>query len=592
MNLSLNPVHKNSHTLGGILIKGSSPMEWLAEMQRMGLSVAMPVYPVAGAVANQIYGCIVQCNAREVKDLGRNEVLQLVNQIVFIPQQADLVPRLSEAEWEKLFGGKMYIYLPATGLAELEETVRWERLLVPPRHNEARITKPAKGISIPTGNIQTAAIEAPEAPLQDNPFGDAGALADLPFDVQKLMKGNSQEMDKFLKFLSQNPELALKFGIPLDELGAFRGGRDGQYKFGPSGAERFREFMDSDWGMLVKVLFFLFLGLFVLILIIKVASGKGSSGGGSSVLPFMLIFFLIKYLMKVYDDGGSSSRGSYSGGGMGSGRGGGGNGKSILLDNERFDTLRQQYTRLAEEYYNNGEYDKSAHIYKTLLKNPYKAAEVYRTGNHYEQAAALYVTLGNKQAAAECYEDGKMYSRCIPIYKELNQYEKVGDLYTLLNDKQEADRYYNIVLDEHIKNGSYLAAYHLAHGKMGNVVRGREFLLQGWQKNISPAESMKLYLHSFETPQELETEAVKVYDNLVTDSNDLIFLKVLVLDVIRKDDSMQSPVLKELSYKIISNKLGKNPSVAGSLISLNPGDMEIAKEILRFNKTKGPKKFL
>lgn len=589
MNLTINPVHKNSHVLGGILIKGSSPMEWLAEMQRMGLSVGMPVYPVAGAVANQIYGCIVQCNAREVKDLGRNEVLQLVNQTVFIPQQADLVPRLSDTEWEKLFGGKMYIYLPATGLAELEETVRWERLLVPPRHNEARITKPAKGISIPTGNIQTAAIEAPEAPLQDNPFGDAGALADLPFDVQKLMKGNAAEMDKFLKFLSQNPELALKFGIPLDELGAFRGGRDGQYKFGPSGAERFREFMDSDWGMLVKGLFFIFIGFGILIFLIKACSGHGSGGGGGSVFPFMLIFFLIRVLMKVYDKGVSSP----FGGGMGSsGSGGGGNGRSILLDNERFDTLRQQYTRLAEEYYNNGDYDKSAHIYKTLLKNPYKAAEVYRTGNHYEQAAALYVTLGNKQAAAECYEDGKMYSRSIPIYKELNQYEKVGDLYTLLNDKAEADKHYDIVLDEHIKNGAYLAAYHLAHGKMGNVVRGREFLLQGWQKNTSPAESMKLYLHSFETPQELETEAVKVYDNLVTDSNDLIFLKVLVLDVIRKDDSMQSPVLKELSYKIISNKLGKNPSVAGSLISLNPGDMEIAKEILRFNKTKGPKKFL
>ena len=200
--------------------------------------------------------------------------------------------------------------------------------------------------------------------------------------------------------------------------------------------------------------------------------------------------------------------------------------------------------------------------------------------------------MGNKQAAAECYEDGKMYSRCIPIYKEMNQYEKVGDLYALLHDKAEADRYYNIVLDEHIKNGAYLPAYRLAHNKMDNVVRGREFLLQSWQKNISPAEVMKLYLHSFETPQELETEAVKVHNNLVTDSNDLVFLKVLVLDVIRKDDSKHSPVLKELSYKIISNKLGRNPSVAGSLISLNPGDMEIAKEILRFNKTKGPNKFL
>lgn len=593
MHLILNPIHKNHHTLGGILIKGSSPMEWLAEMQRMGLSVGMPVYPVAGAEANQIYGCIVQCNAREVKDLGRNELLQLVNQTVFIPQQADLVPRLSESEWEKLFADKMHVYLPAIGLAELEETVRWERLLVPPTQNHARITPPAKGVSIPSGNIHTAAIDAPEAPLQDNPFGTAGDMSDLPFDIQKLMQGNSREMDKFLKFLEDNPELALKFGIPLDELGAFRGGRDGQYRFKEQNrsSERFREFMDSDWGMLVKALFFIFIGFFVLILIIKMFSGKG--GAGVSALPFMLIFFLIKYLMKVYDEGDSSSGQSYGGGGSGAGGGGGGlNGRSFLLDTQRFDSLRQQYNRLAEEYYNNGEYDKSAHVYKTLLKNNYKAAEVYRTGKHYEQAAALYLALGNKQVAAECYEEGKMYTRCIPIYIELGKHEKVGDLYMLLNNREEADKYYTMVLDVHVSSGAYISAYHLVNDKMGNVERGRGYLLEGWRKNHNSNACLKLYLDSFETREEVENEAVKIYEKFVNDTNDLVFLKVLVNDIQAKDSNAQSAVLKGLSYKIISGKLQKHPSVAGSLISLNPGDMEIAKEILRFNKTKGRNGFL
>jgi hypothetical protein len=45
----------------------------------------------------------------------------------------------------------------------------------------------------------------------------------LPFDMKKVLKGNNAEVEKYLKYLAQNPEAALKMAIPLDMMGTSRG---------------------------------------------------------------------------------------------------------------------------------------------------------------------------------------------------------------------------------------------------------------------------------------------------------------------------------------------------------------------------------
>lgn len=572
MHLHLQPHNKNLHPLGGVLVRGNSPMHWLAEMQRMGLPVTASVYPVPGIEANSVYGCVVVCNAHSIKDFGANMPLQLAGGNVFIPVHARLFPEVTETEWQKLFGESPYVYLPEIGLAELEEAIRWDRLLLQPFPRRATIVQPNKGVYIPK-DVGSVSIEAPEASEPENPFTAEGQEK-LPFNIQKLMKGNHKEMEKFLKYMETNPEAAMKFALPLDELGRGAGNGYGRFAFSK---QRRSEFWQSEAGVLLKVLFFVVIGIVILAFIIKVLSGNGLSGS----FPILLIVMLSRFLYQVF-------KGELNTGGAGGSNSGG---RLVLLDNDRYAELRDKYNKAAEKYIENGEYEKAAYIYHKLLKNHAKAASVLEEGKLYEPAAGMYLKYcKDKPGAARCYEEGRMYNRCLPLYKELAMNEKVGDIYTKLNDQENAKKYYNLVLDEYLQASQYLKAYQLVTDKMGDLHLGRTYLLQAWQKNIMAFDCMDTYLRSFTDAAEMETEAVKIYNNLVTETNDLVYLRVVT--GIYKTNSATQAELRNVAYTIIGRHIHHSPQLAGNLVALNEKDTALHKDVMRYRTISRKKGFV
>ena len=60
MQLSVRPYHKNVYPRGGILVRGSHVTAWLQQVQGIGLSMErLDVYPLAGMVANTLWGCLL-----------------------------------------------------------------------------------------------------------------------------------------------------------------------------------------------------------------------------------------------------------------------------------------------------------------------------------------------------------------------------------------------------------------------------------------------------------------------------------------------------------------------------------------------------
>ncbi|WP_449399676.1 hypothetical protein [Chryseobacterium wanjuense] len=56
-------------------------------------------------------------------------------------------------------------------------------------------------------------------------------MKSLPFDLQKVMKGNKKEIEKYLKYIEKYPDRAVDLGVPLDVMGTSRGDGFGKFKF-------------------------------------------------------------------------------------------------------------------------------------------------------------------------------------------------------------------------------------------------------------------------------------------------------------------------------------------------------------------------
>ena len=580
MELSIKPYNKNSYPKRGVLIKSALPMVWLAQIQRMGLALQdIITYPVPGAKANEVYGCLVVLKEHTATvELNNNALLQLVNNKIFIPEYSTLSPQLSETEWQKVFSSNYYIYHPEIGLAELDEPIIWQHLITLPEPVSLHITAPLKGVAVPR-QISTMYIEAdPEAltAAVEKPFGDEG-LDNLPFDVQKLLKGNQKEMDKFLAFLDKHPDLALKFAIPLDTLGTMRGNNKGKFTFGKSaggglglGLSKVLGLTRDTTGQLTKSskrsLLLIAMLLTGLVAVIMSASGRE---GKPNVFP-MLIFIIAIALIERFSGSKNAQPRSSSGSG----------GSNVLLDNERFTTLQKRYENMAANYIAQGQYQKAAHIYLKLLKNYPKAAQVLEDGSCYAEAASIYLNYcKNKVKAAECYEKAKIYNEAIILYKEMKHHEKVGDLYALLNRKEDANSYYNLVADDYKHKSQFVKASLIYKYKIGEPALAQGILLKGWFMYKDPYNCLNNYFANIETDAALEDEINSIYKQ-TNSKNRLIFLEVIKVEY-TKHDSLKEPI-KDIAYEIIAEHLEASPAVASELMFFNKEDKSITKDVMKY----------
>lgn len=231
MELRIKPFPKNNYPKKGLLIRGSSPVIWLQEIETLGIDLSeVNSFAVPADTPNVLYGCFLIFNDNIPQEIGRNAYFQKVDDRLFIPENTTFYPRIIPEDWAQL-DCRFLIMHPEFGLVKLSEEIDWFSLIQQPGTINEIIRKPLNGVSIPQ-KIESYTVEIEDEKvmeaLQPKPTEEEW-MNSLPFDLKKVMAGNKKEIEKYLKYIEKYPERAVELGVSLDVMGTSRG--DGFAKF-------------------------------------------------------------------------------------------------------------------------------------------------------------------------------------------------------------------------------------------------------------------------------------------------------------------------------------------------------------------------
>lgn len=571
MQLGIKPYNGNRYPVMGLLIRGSAVAVWLNELHVMGVSLSdATVYAIPGNRANTLWGCLVvpQGPAAAI-EAGRNGYCQLLNNQLFIPENAVLFPALQPEEMAKLLGKGQYFLHAETGMVALEQPVDWAALLLTPEKAAVKVTVPAKSIYIP-GVIKTMQVCAtppddtlkkmeeesfPERkPISHEPLSrwEQIKLALLrPFfkpprktgsreeasgksnwwqrlkdklrevkspqwmnrlqdNYEALEERNKKQVDKLLDMFEKNPEEALKYAVPLDGNGSSRGG------FQPAAMNLTMRW--NSWSLF---------------------DGAAQFFGGGS----------------------------------------------IAMADDYVDRLRQQYGATAEELIRKGNYEQAAFVYLKLLGDYQLAAATLESGGLYAEAAAVYLKYcNNKEQAAQCYEKGNMLQQAIELYAEMGRHEKAGDLYMNLHKRDDAFYHYGKVVDEYTERRQYVKASKIYRDKMEDTASAQLLLMKGWEENCDALNCLNGYFSGITDEHQLEQEIKKVYTTSLTMRNQENFLVVMRSQF--TNHPAIADAIKNIAYEIIAADMDEKPSLAAELRFFNKEDKNLVKDILLYKQSK------
>ncbi|MEJ5102342.1 APC family permease [Chryseobacterium sp. MYb328] len=231
MELRIKPFPKNIYPKRGLLIKGSSLLIWLQEMENLGINLdQVKCYAIPANNPNILYGCFLVFYDPPPQEIGKNFYFQRVDNKLFIPENTTFYPKVNPEEWEGVDSDFLIMH-PEFGLVKLSEQINWIELIQEPEKIEETIRKPLNGVKIPQ-TIESYTVEMDDEKMLEalqKPQTEEEWMNSLPFDLQKVMAGNKKEIEKYLKYIEQYPERAIELGIPLDIMGTSRG--DGFNKF-------------------------------------------------------------------------------------------------------------------------------------------------------------------------------------------------------------------------------------------------------------------------------------------------------------------------------------------------------------------------
>ncbi len=567
--MTLKPSHNNPYPLKGILLKGTHPERWIADLQRLTIPLGqLTAYPLPGTAANTVWGCLVVFQ-QSVDQLPPHPHIrcQVMAGLLYIPENTLLYPKTTESELRGFLLSKPHFMHPEIGMVALEEEIDWASLLQLPPKTDLRVMSPAPGVHIPTkvSSIQVQALsenelqqqinesisssnpnqlDQPLRPLEKlryqvyrllfqpgqssndnssrppesqkrqflNNLSERFSNINFSFlerwqrDFEQLQDRNKKQVDRLMDLLRKNPAEGLKYAIPLDESGASRG--------------------PNTWGEF----------------------HLGRRWGNFSL----------------FDNRGLA-------------RGSGG----AKFQESEYARLRRQYQETATALIKKEDYQKAAFVYLKLLQNPRLAAETLKKGHLYQQAAVIYHDkLNDKQSAANCYEKGHMLTQAISLYEELEKYENAGDLYYQLNQHQKATAAYWKQIDRYQNKAQYVKAALLCKHKLEDHQASQEILLQGWDHNSKPIDCLKLYFDQIHKTPELKKAIHHIYQEKVNNRNRVKFLQVIHREY--KKDNELAPEIRDIAYELVADLLPAHPEQIAQLHRFNPKDRELEKDTTRF----------
>lgn len=240
MELRIQPFPKNNYPKKGLLIKGSSPLVWLYEMEVLGIDLnEVQSFPIPSTEPNILYGCFLVFKNLAPNEIGRNSYFQCVGNKFFIQENTVFYPKVNPEEWQNI-DAEYLIMHPEFGLATLNEEIDWISIIQNPKISEDKARKPSKGVQIPQ-KIESFTVEMDDEKVLESlekPPTEEEWMKNLPFDMKKVMAGNKKEIEKYLKYIEKYPDRAVELGVPLDIMGTSRGNGFGIFKFSNSWLEK------------------------------------------------------------------------------------------------------------------------------------------------------------------------------------------------------------------------------------------------------------------------------------------------------------------------------------------------------------------
>lgn len=231
MELRIKPFPKNNYPKKGLLIRGSSPVVWLQEMEILGIDLSLvKSFAIPANSPNVLYGCFLIFNDYAPQEIGRNAYFQCVDDRLFIPENTTFYPEINPEDWAQL-DSRFLIMHPEFGLVKLSEEIDWISIIQQPGTINKSVRRPLNGVSIPQ-KIKSYTVEMDDEKVMETlqpKQTEEEWMNNLPFDLKKVMAGNKKEIEKYLQYIEKYPERAVELGIPLDIMGTSRG--DGFGKF-------------------------------------------------------------------------------------------------------------------------------------------------------------------------------------------------------------------------------------------------------------------------------------------------------------------------------------------------------------------------
>lgn len=234
MELRIKPFPKNNYPKKGLLIKSSSPLTWLHEMETLGIDLnEVQSFPIPSNEPNILYGCFLIFKNLAPSEIGKNSYFQSIEDRFFIPESTTFYPKLNPEDWQNI-NADFVVMHPDFGLVKLNEEIDWISLINHPKQAEDKFRKPSNGVTIPQ-EIKSFMVEMDDDQVMEalqKPQTEEEWMKNLPFDMKKVMAGNKKEIEKYLKYIEKYPERAVELGVPLDVMGTSRGDGFGNFKFG------------------------------------------------------------------------------------------------------------------------------------------------------------------------------------------------------------------------------------------------------------------------------------------------------------------------------------------------------------------------
>ncbi len=234
MELRIKPFPGNNYPKKGLLIKGSSPLMWLQEMENLGIDLnEIQSFPIPSEIPNVLYGCLLIFKTAAPSEIGRNSYYQSIENKIFIPENTVLYPKINPEDLDNR-NAEFIMMHPDFGLVKLTEQIDWIVLIQNPKQADDKIKKPARGVRIPN-KIKSFMVEMDDDQVMEalqKPQTEEEWMKNLPFDMKKVMAGNKKEIEKYLKYIERYPERAVELGVPLDVMGTARDDGSGRFKFG------------------------------------------------------------------------------------------------------------------------------------------------------------------------------------------------------------------------------------------------------------------------------------------------------------------------------------------------------------------------